>query len=292
MTRPTTWPGGPASPTAALDPGERSGVTIGRTYRCRLARRADRHGSQPTAPADSPHRRRRDPDVDRDGGRRHGTGPPGPTRRSRRPRHPMLRVRDLKKHFPIYGGILRQQIGTVYAVDGVDFDVTPGEIFSLVGESGCGKTTLGRTLLQLTPPTAGRGRVRRLRPRRRRSQTELRPLRRRMQIIFQDPFGSLNPRMPVSDIIGEGLLAQGVTDRKARDKRVEDALETRRPAARLHPALPARVLAAASGSASASPGPSPSDRTSSSATSRCRRSTCRSRARSSTCCSTCGATST
>jgi len=137
---------------------------------------------------------------------------------------PLLAVRGLKKHFPIHGGLLRRQIGTVYAVDGVDFDVYPGEIFSLVGESGCGKTTLGRTVLQLTPPTAGRvvfdgyelGDV---------DPDDMRPLRRRMQIIFQDPFGSLNPRMPVLDIIGEGLLAQGVSDRKTRDKRVEDSLE-------------------------------------------------------------------
>ena len=137
---------------------------------------------------------------------------------------PLLAVRGLKKHFPIIGGLLRRQIGTVYAVDGVDFDVFPGEIFSLVGESGCGKTTLGRTVLQLTPPTAGRVvfdgyELADVDP------DDMRPLRRRMQIIFQDPFGSLNPRMPVLDIIGEGLLAQGVTDRKTRDKRVEDSLE-------------------------------------------------------------------
>jgi oligopeptide/dipeptide ABC transporter ATP-binding protein len=136
----------------------------------------------------------------------------------------LLSVRGLKKHFPILGGVLRRQVGTVYAVDGVDFDVRAGEVFSLVGESGCGKTTLGRTVLQLTPPTEGSvvfdgyelGDV---------NDDDMRPLRRRMQIIFQDPFGSLNPRMPVSDIIGEGLLAQGVTDRKDRDKRVGDALE-------------------------------------------------------------------
>ena len=139
-------------------------------------------------------------------------------------REPLLAVRGLKKHFPIHGGLLRRQIGTVYAVDGVDFDVFPGEIFSLVGESGCGKTTLGRTVLQLTPPTAGKVvfdgyELADVDP------DDMRPLRRRMQIIFQDPFGSLNPRMPVSDIIGEGLLAQGVSDRKTRDKRVEDSLE-------------------------------------------------------------------
>ncbi len=138
---------------------------------------------------------------------------------------PLLQVTGLKKHFPIHGGILKRQVATVYAVDGVDFEVYPGEIFSLVGESGCGKTTLGRSILRLTEPTAGAvqfngqdviGM----------SADELRPLRRQMQIIFQDPFGSLNPRMPISDIIGEGLLAQGLTDRKARDKKVEDALET------------------------------------------------------------------
>jgi oligopeptide/dipeptide ABC transporter ATP-binding protein len=133
-------------------------------------------------------------------------------------------IRGLKKHFPIVGGLLRRQIATVYAVDGADFDIQPGEIFSLIGESGCGKTTLGRTLLQLTPPTAGRVifdgyELTDVDP------DDMRPLRRRMQIIFQDPFGSLNPRMPVSDIIGEGLLAQGVKDRKERDKRVEDSLE-------------------------------------------------------------------
>jgi oligopeptide/dipeptide ABC transporter ATP-binding protein len=137
---------------------------------------------------------------------------------------PLLVVQGLKKHFPIHGGILRRQIGTVYAVDGVDFSVARGEVFSLVGESGCGKTTLGRSVLQLTPPTAGSvifdgyelGDV---------DPEDMRPLRRRMQIIFQDPFGSLNPRMPVSDIIGEGLYSQGVTNRAVRDRRVEDALE-------------------------------------------------------------------
>ncbi|HET9519539.1 MAG TPA: oligopeptide/dipeptide ABC transporter ATP-binding protein [Candidatus Limnocylindrales bacterium] len=142
----------------------------------------------------------------------------------RQDQEPLLAVRGLKKHFPIHGGLLRRQIGTVYAVDGIDFDVFPGEIFSLVGESGCGKTTLGRTVLQLTPPTAGKVvfdgyELADVDP------DDMRPLRRRMQIIFQDPFGSLNPRMPVSDIIGEGLLAQGIKDRKTRDKRTEDSLE-------------------------------------------------------------------
>jgi oligopeptide/dipeptide ABC transporter ATP-binding protein len=136
----------------------------------------------------------------------------------------LLQVRGLKKHFPIVGGLLKRQIGKVYAVDGVDFDVKAGETFSLVGESGCGKTTLGRSVLRLIEPTAGQitfaGRdITHITP------DEFRPLRRKMQIIFQDPFGSLNPRMPISDIIGEGLLAQGMKERKARDKKVEDSLE-------------------------------------------------------------------
>ena len=137
---------------------------------------------------------------------------------------PLLQVQGLKKHFPIYGGVMRRQVGNVYAVDGVDFDVLKGEIFALVGESGCGKTTLGRTVLQLLTPTAGRvlfdgtditGW----------SSTRMRPYRKRMQIIFQDPFGSLNPRMPVSDIIGEGLMAQGMNDSKVRTRKIEDSLE-------------------------------------------------------------------
>jgi oligopeptide/dipeptide ABC transporter ATP-binding protein len=137
---------------------------------------------------------------------------------------PLLQVQGLKKHFPIYGGILRKEVGRVFAVDGVDFDVRKGEIFSLVGESGCGKTTLGRTVLQLTTPTAGKvifdgtditGW----------SSSAMRGYRKRMQIIFQDPFGSLNPRMPVSDIIGEGLIAQGVKDGKVRTQKIERSLE-------------------------------------------------------------------
>src|SRR5204863_9773822 len=109
---------------------------------------------------------------------------------------PLVVVQGLKKHFPIYGGVLRRQIGTVYAVDGVDFEIMPGETFALVGESGCGKTTLGRTVIQLTPSTDGRVvfdgyELADVDP------EDMRPLRRRMQIIFQDPFGSLNPRMPI-----------------------------------------------------------------------------------------------
>jgi oligopeptide transport system ATP-binding protein len=136
----------------------------------------------------------------------------------------LLTVRGLKKHFPIYGGLLKKQVATVYAVDGVDFHINRNEVYALVGESGSGKTTLGRAILRLAEPTAGTvlfdgTDVTSL------NDNELRKMRSKMQIVFQDPFGSLNPRMPVSDLIGEGLMAQGVKDRKERDKRVEDALE-------------------------------------------------------------------
>ena len=136
----------------------------------------------------------------------------------------LLEVAGLKKHFPVYGGLLRKRIATVYAVDGVDFEVRKGEVFSLVGESGCGKTTLGRAVLRLTEPTAGTVRFGSVQVTGMKSE-QLRRLRSKMQIVFQDPFGSLNPRMPVSDIIGEGLIAQGLRDRKERDRRVGDALE-------------------------------------------------------------------
>ncbi len=136
----------------------------------------------------------------------------------------LLEVRDLKTYFPIQGGILRRTVGRVYAVDGVTFEIRRGETLGLVGESGCGKTTLGRTILRLETATAGAVHfdgqdVLALEGR------DLKRMRGRMQIIFQDPYGSLNPRMPVLDIIGEGLLAQGVKDRRERIQRVEDSLE-------------------------------------------------------------------
>ena len=141
----------------------------------------------------------------------------------------LLDVKHVKKYFPITGGVLRRTIGQVYAVDDVSIDIRRGETLGLVGESGCGKTTLGRTILRLVTPTAGSVTFRGQDMFALRGDA-LKKMRRRMQIIFQDPVASLNPRMPISDIIGEGLLAQadkenGWGDRKVRDKRVGDYLE-------------------------------------------------------------------
>ena len=121
----------------------------------------------------------------------------------------VLEVRDLKKHFPIQKGLLQRAGGTVFAVDGVSFTIRAGETLGLVGESGCGKSTVGRTILRLIEPTAGSIRVNgsditHL------SKAELRPYRRQMQIIFQDPFSSLDPRMSAGDIVAEPLRVHGI----------------------------------------------------------------------------------
>ena len=157
-----------------------------------------------------------------------GAGASGPVGSAPGP-EPLIVIEHLVKYYPILGGLLRRKIGDVKAVDDVSFEIYRGEVFGLVGESGCGKSTLGKTLLRLQPPTAGRATIAGEDIFSKRGE-ELKRLRRRMQIIFQDPIGSLNPRMPISDIIGEGLLAQadeenGWKDRKIRDKRVEDYLE-------------------------------------------------------------------
>jgi oligopeptide/dipeptide ABC transporter ATP-binding protein len=142
---------------------------------------------------------------------------------------PLVRLDGLVKYYPIFGGVLRRHLGDVKAVDGVSFTVRRGEVYGLVGESGCGKSTLGRTLIRLQEPTGGKAELEGVDIYTKKG-ADLKRLRRKMQIIFQDPVGSLNPRMPISDIIGEGLVAQadrenGWGKRAIRDKRVEDYLE-------------------------------------------------------------------
>jgi len=127
-------------------------------------------------------------------------------------REPVLEVANLKKHFPVKKGVLRRTVGQVYAVDDVTFSIAAGETLGLVGESGCGKSTVARTVLRLIEPTAGSIRVdghdvTRL------GKSEMRPYRRQMQMIFQDPFSSLNPRMSAGDIVGEPLLVHGIANR-------------------------------------------------------------------------------
>lgn len=136
----------------------------------------------------------------------------------------LLTVENLKTYFPIRAGILQRVVGYVKAVDGVSFSIREGETFGLVGESGCGKTTVSRTILRLTKATDGevtfdgedvfgkRG-------------SELKALRRNMQIIFQDPYSSLDPRMPVGDIIAEGLYIHGIGNAKERSEIVREMLD-------------------------------------------------------------------
>jgi oligopeptide transport system ATP-binding protein len=137
---------------------------------------------------------------------------------------PLLELEDLKKYFAIRSGLLSRVSGYVYAVDGVSFTVKKGETLGLVGESGCGKSTLGRTILRLIEPTAGKVffedvNIVDL------DKESLKPLRRNLQIIFQDPFSSLNPRMTVEEIVGDGLTINGVRSRSERKDRVANILK-------------------------------------------------------------------
>jgi peptide/nickel transport system ATP-binding protein/oligopeptide transport system ATP-binding protein len=137
---------------------------------------------------------------------------------------PLVEVRNLVKHFPIVGGLLQRTIAQVQAVDGVSFTIRRGETLGLVGESGCGKTTVGRLLLRLIEPTSGEivfdgTDLARLKG------SALKPYRRRMQIIFQDPYASLDPRTPISDSIGEGLRIHNIgtpPERREKVRRIMD----------------------------------------------------------------------
>jgi oligopeptide/dipeptide ABC transporter ATP-binding protein len=137
---------------------------------------------------------------------------------------PLVEVRDVRKHFPLRGGMFSGTRGSVKAVDGVSLAIEAGETLGLVGESGCGKSTLGRVMLRLLEPTAGDvvfdGRSLLVLKAR-----ELRALRREMQIVFQDPYGSLNPRMRVGNIIAEGLVIHRIGTRSERQVRVRELLE-------------------------------------------------------------------
>ena len=137
---------------------------------------------------------------------------------------PLLEVKDLVKHYAVRGGVLRRQVGTVHAVDGVSFSVGVGETLGLVGESGCGKSTVARTVLRLVEPTSGSIKLNGtdITPL---SKGELRPVRRSMQIVFQDPFASLNPRMTAGDIVGEPLSVHGLASGEQKQARVADQMK-------------------------------------------------------------------
>jgi peptide/nickel transport system ATP-binding protein len=141
------------------------------------------------------------------------------------PDRPLLEVNGLKKHFPIHGGMLGQETAKVYAVDGVSFHVRRGETLSIVGESGCGKSTVGKAILRLYDVTAGEvyldgERIDNM------PAARLRPIRRRMQVVFQDPFSSLNPRMRIRDILAEPLLNFGMAHgRQDLTKKVEALMD-------------------------------------------------------------------
>jgi oligopeptide/dipeptide ABC transporter ATP-binding protein len=134
---------------------------------------------------------------------------------------PLLSVRGLIKHFPVRKGLLQRAVGQVHAVDGISFDIAEGETLGLVGESGCGKSTAGKTILKLIDPTAGEIRIKGERIDGL-SRGEMRPYRRQLQVVFQDPYSSLNPRLRIRDIIGEPLINYGVSGGRELEDRVEE----------------------------------------------------------------------
>src|SRR5438876_3430549 len=137
----------------------------------------------------------------------------------------LIEVRDLVKHFPVRRGLLTgATAGAVRAVDGITFDIARGETVGLVGESGCGKTTTGRMIMKLIPPTAGEIRFEG-RPIATLSSEQERSYRRQVQMVFQDPFSSLNPRMTVGSIIGYPMRIQNAYPGAARDQRIRELLE-------------------------------------------------------------------
>src|SRR5690606_32539806 len=135
----------------------------------------------------------------------------------------LVQVDDLKMHFPIYRGVIRRQVGAVRAVDGISFKIHRGETLGLVGESGCGKSTTGRTMLQLYKPTAGKVFFKDVELTALRNEP-MRLMRKNIQMIFQDPYASLNPRMTIRDIVAEPLVAFGTATGKDIDDRVRELM--------------------------------------------------------------------